>query len=221
MSLREIFVVEDDASVRQALSAVLAAAGYEVVCFLDGDAVLAEARKRYPLCILLDIWLPEKSGLEILKELKAENYPAPIFVISGHGTIDIAIQAIKDGAIDFIQKPFKGSELVNRIEAALEKDEASRSLTLGGGISLNLPGQAALTGREREILTQTLLGKSTKEMSRIYGISPRTIEGHRSSIKKKTGGKTAIELVRCAIGSDNFEKLVTATTKTISKQNAN
>ncbi len=124
MSLQDIFVVEDDASVRQTLSIVLTSAGYNVVCFLDGDALLAEARKRYPLCILLDLRLPGKSGLEILKELKAENYPAPIFMISGHGTIDIALQAVKEGAVDFIQKPFQGPELLNRIRASLREEES-------------------------------------------------------------------------------------------------
>lgn len=213
MSLREIFIVEDDATVRQILSIVLTRAGYDVVCFLDGEALLATARKRYPLCILLDVRLPGKSGLEILKELRAENYPAPVIMISGHGTIDTAMEAVRNGAIDFIQKPFNGVKLVSRIEEALEREAASRVSALGSGCSLHLPGQEALTAREREILTQTLLGKSNKEVSRLYGISPRTVEDHRSNIKRKTGGKTLIELVRAAIGSETFERLVTNATQ--------
>jgi FixJ family two-component response regulator len=218
MSSREIFVVEDDPAVRQTLSVVLSAAGYEVICFLDGDALLATARKRYPLCILLDLHLPGKSGLEILRELSAEHYPAPVFMISGHGTIDLAMQAVRDGAVDFIQKPFRGAELVGRIETALERETTLRASRVGNVPPLNVPGQTALTNREREILTQTLLGKSTKEMSRLYGISPRTVEDHRSNIKRKTGAKTVIELVRAAIGAQTFDSLVTATAQKRSKR---
>jgi len=206
MKSREIFVVEDDAAVRRTISVILTSAGYEVVCFLDGDALIAAARKRYPLCILLDLHLPGKSGLEILKQLSSERYPAPVIMMSGQGTIDAAMQAVRDGALDFIEKPFRPEQLVKRIEAALEQEHFMRASRLGMGLSVNLPGRAALTNREQEILDQMLLGKSTKEMSRLWGISPRTVEDHRSNIMRKTGARNAIELMRSAMGSRGLDK---------------
>jgi FixJ family two-component response regulator len=213
MSSSEIFVVEDDPAIRRLLAIVLTKAGYQVICFADGEALIAATRKRDPLCILLDVCLPGKSGLEILRELKAHNYPAPVLMISGTGTIDIAVQAVKAGAIDFVQKPFGGAQLLLRISDALGQASARRAVTLGGGVSLNLPGRPALTNREREILAQTLLGKSNKEMSQLYGLSPRTIEEHRSNIKRKTGAKNLFDLVRTTIGWQKFEALLVAHTQ--------
>src|SRR6202008_5206615 len=115
----KIFVVDDDPAVRDPLSLVLSAGGYEVICFADGAALLAVARSRTPAAILLDVHIPGKSGLDILKELHGEDYPAPIFMISGHGDITMAVSAIKNGALDFIEKPFRGSELVTRLEEAM------------------------------------------------------------------------------------------------------
>src|SRR6059036_2306453 len=115
----EIFVVDDDPAVRETLTLVLSAEGYQVICFADGAALLAEARSRTPSCILLDVHIPGKSGLDILKELHSEDYPAPIFMISGQGDIAMAVSAIKGGALDFIEKPFRGSEIVSRLDEAI------------------------------------------------------------------------------------------------------
>src|ERR1700759_2507445 len=112
----EIFVVDDDPAVRDTLSLVLSGAGYEVICFADGPALLAVARSRCPVCIFLDVHIPGRSGLDILKELHAGDYPAPIFMISGQGDITMAVDAIKNGALDFIEKPFRGAEIVTRVE---------------------------------------------------------------------------------------------------------
>src|ERR1700751_1277937 len=116
----EIFVVDDDPAVRETLSVVLSAGGYEVICFADGAALLAVARNRTPSCILLDVHIPGKSGLDILKELRGEAYPAPIFMISGQGDITMAVSAIKNGALDFIEKPFSGSEIVAPLHERIE-----------------------------------------------------------------------------------------------------
>src|SRR5882757_1738725 len=112
----EIFVVDDDPAVRETLSMVLSAGGYQVICFADGAALLAVARTRTPSCILLDVNIPGKSGLDILKELRGEDYPAPIFMISGQGDIAMAVSAIKNGALDFIEKPFSGKEIIARVD---------------------------------------------------------------------------------------------------------
>src|ERR1700749_2499105 len=115
----EIFVVDDDPAVRDTLSMVLSAGGYEVICFADGAALLSVARSRTPAAILLDVHIPGKSGLDLLKELHGEDYPAPIFMISGQGDIAMAVNAIKNGALDFIEKPFLGSEIVARLDEAI------------------------------------------------------------------------------------------------------
>src|ERR1700757_365644 len=116
----EIYIVDDDAAVREALSGVFLRAGYGVACFADGAALVAATRAATPLCIILDVYIPGKSGLDILKQLNAQEYPVPIFMMSGQGDIAMAVEAIKHGALDFIEKPFRGSNVLARIEAALE-----------------------------------------------------------------------------------------------------
>jgi len=191
----EIFVVDDDPAVRETLSIVLSAGGYQVICFPDGAALLSVARNRAPACILLDVHIPGKSGLDILKELRGEDYPAPIFIISGQGDITMAVSAIKNGALDFIEKPFRGNEIVTRLNEAIEayaRRQSGRS-TVG---SLNFSGREPLTRREREVLEQFTSGASNKEAGRHLGISPRTIEDHRANIMKKLGARNAADLVR-------------------------
>src|SRR6201989_3308811 len=149
----EIFVVDDDPAVRDTLSMVLTAGGYQVICFADGAALLAIARTRTPACVLLDVHIPGKSGLDILKELHGEDYPAPIFMISGQGDIAMAVNAIKSGALDFIEKPFRGSEIVARLNEAI--DAYARRKSQSGGSNtppMHSPGREPLTRREREVL---------------------------------------------------------------------
>src|SRR5947207_7282531 len=149
----EIFVVDDDPAVRDTLSMVLSAGGYQVICFADGAALLAVARSRTPAAILLDVHIPGKSGLDILKELHGEDYPAPIFMISGKGDISMAVSAIKSGALDFIEKPFRGSELVARLNEAIEAYARRRAEHSPSKIaSFRFPGREPLTRREREVL---------------------------------------------------------------------
>jgi FixJ family two-component response regulator len=193
----EIFVVDDDPAVRETLSLVLSAGGYKVICFADGAALLAVARTRTPSCILLDVHIPGASGLDILKELHGEDYPAPIFMISGQGDIAMAVSAIKNGALDFIEKPFRGSEIVGRLDEAIEAYERRQAESTTSKIaSLHFPGREPLTRREREVLEQFASGASNKEAGRHLGISPRTIEDHRANIMKKLGARNAADLIR-------------------------
>src|SRR6201986_5171516 len=149
----EIFVVDDDPAVRDTLSMVLSAGGYEVICFADGAALLSVARSRTPSAILLDVHIPGKSGLDVLKELHGGDYPAPIFMISGQGDIAMAVSSIKSGALDFIEKPFRGSEIVERLNEAIEayaRRQADRSASNVG--SLHFPGCEPLSRGEGELL---------------------------------------------------------------------
>jgi FixJ family two-component response regulator len=197
ISRGEIFVVDDDPAVRETLSIVLSAAGYQVICFADGTALLAIARSRIPACILLDVHIPGRSGLDILKELHGEEYPAPIFIISGQGDIAMAVSAIKNGALDFIEKPFRGSEIAARLGEAIGAYARRRAENSASSIaSLHLPGREPLTRREREVLEQFTSGATNKEAGRHLGISPRTIEDHRANIMKKLGARNAADLIR-------------------------
>ena len=198
LSRGEIFVVDDDPAVRDTLSMGLSAGGYQVICFADGAALLAVARTRTPSCILLDVHIPGKSGLDILKELHGEDYPAPIFMISGQGDIAMAVNAIKSGALDFIEKPFRGSEIVARLDEAIEAyaRRQAENNSVSRIATLHFPGREPLTRREREVLEQFTAGASNKEAGRHLGISPRTIEDHRANIMKKLGARNAADLVR-------------------------
>jgi FixJ family two-component response regulator len=193
----EIFVVDDDPAVRETLSVVLSAGGYQVICFADGSALLAVVRSRTPACILLDVHIPGKSGLDILRELHGEDYPAPIFIISGQGDIAMAVSAIKNGALDFIEKPFRGSEIVARLDEAIGAYARRQKQNSASDVaSLHFPGREPLTRREREVLEQFTSGASNKEAGRRLGISPRTIEDHRANIMKKLGARNAADLIR-------------------------
>ena len=196
----QIFVVDDDASTRQSLSAVLGQEGYEVVCFADGAALLASARDRIPACILIEVRPPEKSGIGILKELRAEGYPAPILVTSGQGDIPMAVEAIRNGASDFIEKPVTGKEILGRVRAAVDAlSHASRRGDFPNISSLHLPGRVPLSRRERDVLVLVVEGASNKEIARRLNVSPRTVEDHRASILRKTGVRSATELVRLVL----------------------
>jgi FixJ family two-component response regulator len=196
----EIFVVDDDPAVRETLSLVLSAGGYQVICFADGAALLAVARSRTPSCILLDVHIPGKSGLDILRELRGEDYPAPIFMISGQGDISMAVSAIKNGALDFIEKPFRGSEIVARLDEAIDAYARRQAEGQASKVaSLHFPGREPLTRREREVLEQFASGASNKEAGRQLGISPRTIEDHRANIMKKLGARNAADLIRIVL----------------------
>src|ERR1700758_3996772 len=196
----EIFVVDDDPGVRDTLSLVLTAGGYQVICFADGAALLAVARSRPPSAILLDVHIPGKSGLDILKALHGEDYPAPIFMISGQGDIAMAVSSIKSGALDFIEKPFRGSEIVARLDEAIGAYARRHADCAASKIApLHFPGREPLTRREREVLEQFASGASNKEAGRQLGISPRTIEDHRANIMKKLGARNAADLIRIVL----------------------
>src|SRR5262245_66666428 len=168
----EIFVVDDDPAVRDTLSMVLSAGGYEVICFADGAALLSVARSRTPACILLDVHIPGKSGLDILKELHGVDYPAPIFMVSGQGDIAMAVSAIKNGALDFIEKPFRGSEIVARLNEAIDAYARRQKQNPDSSVaSLHFPGREPLTRRESEVLEQFTTGASNKEAGSTLGIS--------------------------------------------------
>jgi two-component system response regulator FixJ len=195
----EIFVVDDDESIRDALSSLLTPEGCRVTCFADGVSFLAAARTRTPACVLLDINLPGRSGLDMLRELDAPHYPAPILIVSGQRDVATAVNAIKCGALDFIEKPFDAAAVITRVQDAVA-GWARRARKSGG--DMPFPGYELLTPREREVLKQIIGGSSNKETGRSLGISPRTIEVHRARIMAKLEAKNAADLVRIVLSQD-------------------
>ncbi|NJL08161.1 MAG: response regulator transcription factor [Methylacidiphilales bacterium] len=199
LGANEVFVVDDDSAVRDALATVLTIEGFHVTGFADGGAFLVAARSRTPSCILLDVHMPGRSGLDILKELNAQHYPAPVFIISGQGDIPMAVDAIKNGALDFIEKPFDAETVVSRVREAIEASARRTQNGKADFLHISFPGHDLLTPREREVLAQIASGASNKEAGRHLGISPRTIEVHRARIMEKLGAKNAADLVRIVL----------------------
>ncbi|WP_417680970.1 response regulator transcription factor [Roseibium sp.] len=193
---KAIYIVDDDPAVRDALSVVFNLEGFVVETFSDGDTFVQSASKTHPACVILDVHMPGRSGIDILKSLNAENYPAPIFIISGQGDIPMAVEAIRNGAFDFIEKPFTADKVVDRINQGIEAVKRAGS----DGMPMNFSGADLLTRRESEVLKEITDGSSNKEVGRKLGISPRTVEVHRARIMEKLGARNAADLVRIVLG---------------------
>lgn len=199
----EIFIVDDDPLVRGTLTAVFSASNFNVMCFADGAALLDETRTRTPACIILDVHIPGDSGLDILKHLNAQDYPAPIFIMSGKGDISMAVQAIKNGALDFIEKPFRGSAVVAQVQEAIDAFTRRPKDSESNAADFHFPGREPLSRREREVLALIVKGASNKEAGRQLGISPRTIEDHRARIMTKLGARNAADLIRIVLNRED------------------
>jgi FixJ family two-component response regulator len=192
----EIFLVDDDPSVREALTVIFSLERFGVRGFADGASFLEVARGEVPDAVLLDIQMPGSSGLEVLQEIDARNYPAPIFILSGQGDIPMAVDAMKNGAVDFLEKPFRADAVVSRVRDAIKARAARGSAAKGDLLGRLFPGRERLTPREREVLGEITAGASNKEAGSHLGISPRTVEVHRARIMEKLAAKNAADLVR-------------------------
>ncbi|HEX3503423.1 MAG TPA: response regulator [Xanthobacteraceae bacterium] len=199
----EIFVVDDDAAIRDLLAVLFTRRGFKVVGFADGASLLATIRTQSPACILLDVHIPGKSGLDILRDLGARNHPAPVIMISGKGDIAIAVEAIKGGALDFIEKPFSGSDVVARVEEAIAADTKRKAVGRHEEkLHFYFPGREPLTAREQDVLGRIVEGATNKEAGQQLGISYRTIEIHRARIMEKLGARNAADLMRIVLSEN-------------------
>ncbi len=189
-----IHIVDDDPAVCDALSLLFETEGFRVKSFANAEEFLGGAGEETPNCVLLDVHMPGRSGIDILKSLNSENFPAPIFIISGQGDIPMAVEAIKSGAYDFIEKPFDVESIISSVREAV-----SGNVHESGANTLTFPGAETLTPRERQVLTEITAGSSNKEAGRNLKISPRTVEVHRARIMEKLGARNAADLVRIVL----------------------
>lgn len=195
-----VFIVDDDPSVRDALSLLLRIEGFAPRAFGDAGSFLEVFRQRQPACVILDVNLPDESGLHVLRELAAERSPPPVVVMSGHGDIATVVAAMKFGATDFLQKPFAASAMADRVREAVTAYRRSKDEHIEG--LADFAGRHRLTGRERDVLQQVAQGASNKEAGRRLGISPRTVEVHRARIMDKLGAKNAADLMRIVMSEE-------------------
>ncbi|MDN5000025.1 response regulator transcription factor [Bradyrhizobium sp. GCM10027634] len=190
----EVFVIDTDAACREELSSALQQSAYDVICFADSASLLSEAKARMPACVLLEM-PPDRSALDMLRRLREANCMAPVLVTSANGSIAMAVDAIKSGAADFIEKPFRTHDIIGRIDAAIDEyiqPDSSRQRWL--------PGCAPLTLREGDVLAHLVAGRTNKEIARRMHLSARTVEGYRASILKKAGAKNVTDLLRRIFG---------------------
>lgn len=189
-----VFVVDDDESVRGSLRFLLRSASLESRAFGSAAEFLASYDPAQPGCLVLDVRMPGMSGLELQQELNLRGAVIPVIFITGHGDIPVAVEAMQHGAHDFLQKPFRDEDLIERVRRALAKDAKARNaLEEHKAIHARLE---SLTPREREVLALMVRGKPNKIMAHELGVSQRTVEIHRARVMEKSGASSLAELVR-------------------------
>jgi FixJ family two-component response regulator len=192
-----VVVVDDDPTTRDLLTTALQLGGCRVRAYAGADEFLAMAATTIPDCLLLDVYMPVRSGLDVLEAIRGPDYPAPVIMISARGDIPLVVAAMKAGAYDFIEKPFDPNAIGLRVR---ETVRAYREQRTGRALPhWQFPGADTLTARETEVLKQVVEGASSKEAGRRLGISPRTIEVHRAQIMKKLGARNTAELMRIVL----------------------
>jgi two-component system, LuxR family, response regulator FixJ len=194
---KTVFVVDDDVAVRRGLRFMLRAAGYSVAAFPSARAFLEDYDPRRTGCLLLDVQMPQMSGLELQQRLNLRGWRVPVIFVTGHGTVPLAIAAMKAGAFDFIEKPLREDALLDSIERALHWNDRAYEDRLERAA---LQSRAALlTPRERDVLELVAAGEPNKAIASRLGISFRTVELHRAHIIEKLQARGLSDLIRMAI----------------------
>jgi len=197
MSHESVFVVDDDTAVRQGLRFMLRAAGYSVEAFPSARSFLEDYDPRRGGCLLLDVQMSQMTGLELQQRLNVRGWRIPVIFITGHGTVPLAISAMKAGAFDFIEKPLREDTLLESIERALHWNDRAYEERLERA-TLEVRA-ASLTPREREVFELVARGEPNKVIARNLGISFRTVELHRAHIIEKLQARSLSDLIRMGI----------------------
>jgi FixJ family two-component response regulator len=192
----KVFVIDDDEEIRSAYSLLLKSAGYQVECFEGTGQLLNRENYNGAGCILLDVFLGGKTGIELQEEIEIKFEQLPIIFISGHGNIPMSVEAIKKGAVNFLQKPVDEKVLFNAIEEALFRSNSL--ITKYNEVEKFKSLVNALTAREYEIFRYVITGKLNKHIAAELGISEHTVKNHRLNITEKLGVKSVAEMIYMA-----------------------
>ena len=199
MSDRIVYLVDDDEAIRRSAGFMLKTSGFKVTSFASGLDLLKEAKELPPGCILLDVRMPDMDGLQVQQALKDRGIGFPVIVMTGHGDVTVAVQAMKAGAVDFIEKPFEKAVLLSAIDEGLARIEhAGRSRARAEEAQVRLQ---ALTPRERDVLEGLVRGHPNKTIAYDLDISPRTVEIHRANLMTKLGVASLSEALRIAFAA--------------------
>lgn len=197
--LRLVHLVDDDEAIRRSVGFMLKTSGYHVRTYESGVELLKGAPHLEPGCILLDIRMPGMDGLEVQAALSDKGVTLPVIIMTGHGDVSLAVQAMKAGSVDFIEKPFEKAVLLSAIEHGIErmrKSAANHDRADEAAVRLQ-----ALTPREREVLDGLAKGLPNKTIAYDLGISPRTVEIHRANVMSKLGVRSLSEALRIAFAA--------------------
>lgn len=194
----KVFVIDDDEAVRQSLCWLIESADHPTKAFSSADDFLNELPDTDGVgCIVTDVRMPGMSGVELLEELALRGSNLPVVVITAHGDVQMAVEAMRLGALDFVEKPFEEKALLEVVERALEESK-QRRMTLSADAEVRKQFDA-LTPREREVLEMILAGQPNRRVAKALGISEKTIEAHRAHIMEKIGAGSFAELVTKAV----------------------
>jgi two-component system response regulator FixJ len=196
---RLVHIVDDEDAIRRSTSFMLRTTGFDTRSYQSGVEFLKEAKHADPGCVLLDVRMPGMDGLEVQRELNDRGIALPVIVLTGHGDISIAVQAMKAGAVDFLEKPFEKSQLMVALDAGfarLERREDAATTTHEAEVRI-----AALTAREQEVLQGLARGYPNKTIAYDLGISPRTVEVHRANLMTKLEVRSLSEALRIAFAA--------------------
>lgn len=189
-----VFIVDDDQTIRRAMELLMQSVGLKHKVYASGDEFLDNYSADRPGCLVLDIRMPGLGGLELQQRLIDRHCALPVIFITGHGDVPMAVEAMQKGALDFIQKPFRDQELLDRIQNALETDRERRSARkVRASVAERID---TLTGREREVMELVAVGKPNKVIAYELGVSQRTIEIHRARVMEKMEARSLADLVR-------------------------
>ncbi len=194
-----VYVVDDDEAVRDSLQWLLEGKDYRVRCFDSAETFLSRYEPREIACLIVDIRMGGMTGLELQDRLIERKSPLPIVFITGHGDVPMAVNTMKKGALDFIQKPFNEEELLGLVERMLDR---AREAFTGQQQAANRDALLSkLTGRESQVLERIVAGRLNKQIADDLGISIKTVEAHRANIMEKLGANTVADLLKIALGS--------------------
>jgi len=191
-----VYVVDDDPSVGRALERLVRSAGHEVRTFTSALDFVRCRNLEEPACLILDVSMPDLNGLELQEYLADQGSSLPIVFITGHGTVPMSVQAMKAGAVDFLQKPFSDTDLLNAISRAIETDRQAKKKR--EHLKKLRERMEMLTPREREVFQLVVTGKLNKRIAFDLGISEKTIKVHRARVMEKLGAESLADLVRFA-----------------------